>query len=304
MAQAQATIQPVASFKIYLVRVCYKHYTASAQDKDVCMATRLKIIWDGEVKGLNEHRLSVDAFGQTIVRLLPLLRRIASGIVTKALETERTLKGRYAEAARGIDIELAGIEQNCSGISAIVTYDPPFPFQPNLLGDLDARAAIEFCESVEWESKGVPKDSNVRDWLQALPAGIRYQKYSVEDESGGPLREPVEITDVHLAETPAMLPCLVRFSGQVIALGVEPGKSEIRLRKADGHTVSLSATNDQVLAAWNLRETRVRVLAVLTAERKLLTIEQDDAPEFVVTDGLVQEHVFQKWDEVLRRLAQ
>jgi len=304
VAQAQATIQPVASFKIYLVRVCYKLYTGCAQDKDVCMATRLKIIWDGDVKGLNEHRLSIDAFGYAIVKLLPLLRRIASGIVTKALGTERSLKGRYAEAARRIDIEIVGIEQNCSGISAIVTFDPPFPFQPDLLGDLDARAAVEFCDSVEWESKGVPKDSNVRDWLHDLPDGIRYQKYVVEDESGNTIREPVEITDIHLAETQTALPCLVRYSGHVIALGFEPGKSEIRLKKADGGTVNLLATNDQVLIAWSLRETRVRVLAVQTIERKLLTIEEDDAPEFVVTDELAQEYVFQKWDEVLRRLAQ
>lgn len=268
------------------------------------MATRLKIIWDGEVKGLSEHRLSIDAFGQTVVRLLPLLRRIASGILTKALETERTLKGRYAEAARHIDIEIADIEQNCSGISAIVTFAPPFPFQSNFLGDLDARAAIEFCDSVEWETKGVPKDSNVRDWLYALPDGIRYQKYTVEDESGKQLREPVEVTNVQLAEAPNLLPCLTKYSGHVIALGFEPGKSEIRLKKADGGTVNLSATKEQVLAAWNLREARVRVLAVQTSERKLLTIQKDDAPEIEVTDELVQEHIFQRWDEVLRRLAQ
>lgn len=267
------------------------------------MATRLKIIWDGETKGLNEHRLSVDAFGQTLVRLLPLLRRIASGIVTKALETERTLKGRYAEAARHIDIEIAKIEDNCSGISALITFSPPFPVQANFLGDLDERAAIEFCESVEWESKGIPKDSNVRDWLAHLPTGINYQKYNVEDESGKPLRETI-ITDVQLAEAPSLLPSLAEYTGQVVALGLEPGKSEIRLKKADGHTVTLLATKEQVMAAWELRESKVRVLAVQSGERKLLSIQKDDAPEFVATDELVEQHVFQKWGEVLRRLAQ
>lgn len=267
------------------------------------MATRLKIIWDGETKGLTEHRLSVDAFGQPLVRLLPLLRRIASGIVTKALETERTLKGRYAEAARHIDIEIAGIEDNCSGISALITFTPPFPVQASFLGDLDARAAIEFCDSVELESKGVPKDSNVRDWLANLPIGINYQKYNVEDESGKPLRETV-ITDVQLAQAPSLLPCLAKYTGHVVALGLEPGKSEIRLKKADGHTVRLLATKEQVMAAWELRESKVRALAVQSGEQKLLSIQKNDAPEFIVTDELVEQYVFQKWGEVLRRLAQ
>lgn len=269
------------------------------------MATRLKIIWDGDVEGLSEHRISVAKFGPSIINLLKLLRRIASDIVTKAIpNTERTLKGRYAKAAENIDIEIARIEQNSSGLSLAISFTPPPHYQDSLLGDLEARAAIEFCDSIESESNGVLKNSNVRDWLDALPSGLQQQKYYVENEAGVELRRPVILTDVQLAERPQEMPYLAKQTGNVIALGFEPGKTEIRLKRDDGGTLIFSATQEQVLTAWRLRDVRVRVLFVKAKDRRLLNIQSVEENEFEVTDRHVNEHIFQRWPELLRRLAQ
>ncbi len=269
------------------------------------MTTRLKIIWDGDVKGLDQHRVSVDAFGVPIFRLLKLVRRIASNIVTKAIpSSERTLQGRYAEVARKMDIEIAGVEQGSGGLAFVIDYVPPPMDQGHLFGDLATRAAIEFCDSIEMESKGIPKDSNVRDWLYSLPSGLTSQKYQVEDETGKELHPPVIITNVQLAEKPQEMPHLAKNTGSVVALGFEPGKEEVRVKKDDGGTVTLFATSDQVLKAWQLRDARVRVMFVKSKNRRLLSIQNAEDEEFTPTDELVDKHIFQRWQVLLHRLAQ
>ena len=268
------------------------------------MATKLKIIWDGDVKGLAEHRISVSAFGPAITRLTQVLRRIATDIVKNGLpSSERTHQGRYASEAKNIDIEIASIEGGSAGISALVTFSPQHPYQFTVFGNLDERVALEFVDSVEKESKGIWKDQGVRKYLHALPQGLTKQRYTVTDQQDRELRSPVEISDVHLTERPRVVPCVTRHYGSIIAIGFEPGKTEVRLKRLDGKIVVFSATKEQVTAAWNLRDIQVKVLAVSKGQNRLLKLEEATAEDFSVTAESVHTHIFQRWDGLLQRLA-
>lgn len=269
------------------------------------MATRLKIIWDGDVKGLSEHRISVSAFGFAITRLNQVLRRIASSLVKNAISsTERTLQGRYADEAKNIEIEIAAIEAGSGGISALVTFTPSPMYQFSVFGNLDELATLEFIESVEKESQGIMRDASVRKYLHALPPGLISQKYIAEDESGAQLRAPLEISTLHLAELPKTTACLTKHHGNIVAIGFEPGKTEVRLKRTDGKTVILAATKEQVLAAWELRDSNVKALAVSAGRYRLVSLKSADEADFEVTAEQVNAQIFQKWDELLRRLAQ
>ena len=57
------------------------------------MATRLEIQYDGTVPGLNEHRLSLSAFGPSLNALLRAIRRIATNMVGDALGQADVSKG-------------------------------------------------------------------------------------------------------------------------------------------------------------------------------------------------------------------
>lgn len=269
------------------------------------MATKLKIIWDGDVKGLAEHRISVSAFGPAIIRLTQVLRRIASDIVKNGLpNSQRSVQGRYASEAKNIDIEIESIEVGSGGIGALVTFTPEHPYQFSVFGNLDERVALEFVDSVEKESKGIWQDQGVWKYLHSLPQGLTKQTYSVTDGQGKDLRVPVEIADVRLTEMPRTAPSLCRHFGSIVAIGFEPGKTEVRVKRLDGKTITLAATAEQVLAAWELRDVQVKALSVYKGQHRLLKLQVAEEEDFEVTPEAVNTHIFQRWDNLLRRLAQ
>lgn len=269
------------------------------------MATKLKIIWDGDVKGLAEHRISVSAFGPAITRLTQVLRRIASDIVKSGLSnSQRSVQGRYASEAKSIDIEIESIEVGSGGLGALVTFTPEHPYQFSVFGNLDERVALEFVDSVEQESRGIWQNQGVRKYLQSLPQGLTKQTYAVTDEQGRNLRIPVEIADVHLTEMPRTAPSICRHYGSIVAIGFEPGKTEVRVKRLDGKMVTFAATPEQVQTAWELKDAQVKVLSVYKGQHRLLKLQRATEEDFEVTSEAVDTHIFQRWDNVLRRLAQ
>src|SRR5258707_6883318 len=107
------------------------------------MATSLEIKYDGTVPGLDEHRLSLSAFGPSLNALLRALRRIATNMVGDALGSQDVSKGRLKGTAKHIDIEIESITHGSSGVSGLVTLTPPPGAQMPLLSDLTDRAMAE-----------------------------------------------------------------------------------------------------------------------------------------------------------------
>jgi hypothetical protein len=265
------------------------------------MAAELKITWDGSTPGLAEHRLSLAAFGYPLELLLAALRRIATQMVSTAIDTEHPKTGRFANLARQLDIELVSVEGNSGGFNSVVTFAQP-PGELPLFMDLPERATTELLESIEQESKGVARNWAVRKYLYALPRGLNKQLYELHDN--GTEKKRVTISDISLTDIPPSdMPSLVEYEGSVVGVGFSPGRSEVKV-KSDSSSPSLDATDEQVVAALQMRKANIRVLGVHDGKRaRLLSIANASSPRFKITPEEIEKHIFKRWEGVFARLA-
>jgi hypothetical protein len=261
---------------------------------------QLRIRWDGDVKGLAEHRISLAAFGQPLAFLLQALRRIATQMVSNAVDAEHPKFGRFTNQARQLDIELAKMEEGSGGFDAIVSFSQPLDELP-LFGDVPERATIELLDSIDQERQGIPRNSAVQRYLKSLPLEVHKQLY--EFHENGHVKKRVEFGDIKVTEIPPELPSLVQYEGSIVGVGFEPGRSEVRI-KSESAIPSLDATDVQVEAALNMRRNKIRVLGVHDGKRsRLLQIARARDPRFKVTPEAIKEHIFDKWAEAFEQLS-
>lgn len=264
------------------------------------MDSEIKIRWDGEVAGVAEHRLSLAAFGEPMTNLLAALRRIATQMVSTALETDRPKSGRFANLARQIDIEITTIEGGSTGFNGLVSFRQP-PDELPLFADLPERAVTELLDSIDRESHGHTANWAVRKYLSSLPSSIHTQTYELLE--GGKSKKILQIGDVKLAEIPDEFPFLREVEGSVVGLGFEPGKPEVRV-KGETASANFDATDEQVELALSIRKDEIRSLGVYGGKRaRLLRIAKSSEPRFQVTDKAIEDHIFQRWSGVFARLA-
>jgi hypothetical protein len=97
------------------------------------------------------------------------------------------------------------------------------------------------------------------------------------------------------------LPFVAEFTGNIMGIDLEPGKTTVRIKGLDGREETLSATATQADLASKLRDRPVRVLAVgRRANLRLLRMQEADKPW---TSPPLEAAIFGKWDGLLRRLA-
>ena len=264
------------------------------------VASEIKIRWDGDIPGVQEHRLSIGAFGEALFQLVLALRRIATQMVTSAVDpADRPSTGRFANLARGLDIEISEIKGGSSGFDGTVTFMQPPDFLP-LFEDLPQRAAFELLDSIEREGKGQPSNWAVHKFLTLLPPGLHHQVY---EYTNGASSKRVELGDVKLAEVPEEYPFLRELGGDVVGVGFEPGRSEVRI-KGDGPTIVCDADEAQVETALQLRHQPVRCLGVHAGKHtRLLRITKASEPGFTATPEMLEEHIFKRWSGLFARLA-
>lgn len=264
------------------------------------MSSEIKIRWDGDVPGVAEHRMSLAAFGEPLTNLLAALRRIATQLVSTAVEHERPKSGRFANIARQLDIEVTTIEGNSTGFNGVVAFYQP-PEELPLFADLPERAVSELLDSIERESKGQAANWAVRKYLSSLPRAIHHQTYDLYEN--GAVKKHIEIGDVNLTELPEEPPTLREVTGSIVGVGFEPGRSEVRV-KGEAAFLSFDASDEQVETALAIRKETVRSLGVHDGKRaRLLQIIPSSAPRFQVNDRTVEEYIFKRWNGVLARLA-
>jgi hypothetical protein len=265
------------------------------------MASQLRVRWDGDVPGIAERRLSLNAFGQSLEALLVALRRIATQMVGNAVGAESPKAGRFANLARQLDIEITDLEHNSTGFDSIVTFSQP-PDELPLFADLPGRAVLELLDSIERESKGQPANYSVRKFLSTLPSGVHRQVYELHDN--GTTRKRIELGEIKILELPQDLPILREIEGNIVGVGFEPGRSEVRV-KTEGMTTSLSAQPDVVDRALSIRHDRVRAMSIHVGGRaRLISLELASKKRMEFTPEIVEEHLFGRWNDVLARLAQ
>lgn len=263
------------------------------------MPTRLNIILDGDAPGLPEHALSVGAFGEPLARLVMALQRIASGLVKDALGGEEygSRGGRYAPEGRSVDLEIISVTGNSplDLATRIVARTLPGANMP-LFDDLTGRTADRFIEAVDQESKGRPYNKLVRRYLASMPPGVRSQQYISETGTSA------SFGTVELPSVSRQLPYLQEFTGAVVGLGFEPGRSEVRFKTDEG-SVSCAASVEQVEEAIPYRGASVRALAVRGPKARLLALAPIDQPFAKPPRERVNEYLFERWADLLKRLA-
>ncbi len=264
------------------------------------MAVQLDIVWDGDAPGLQEHRLSLGAFGEALTCLLAALRRIATNIVGDAVEGEAAEVGRFANAARQLDIQIESIKEGSSGFAGLVSIHTPQGESMQLFDDLPQVAGTQLLEAVELESKGTLKNSGVRRYLRALPVGVYRQTY-VLHHNGHEFKR-VELHSMALSDLLSDLPYLAELSGRIVGVGFEPGRNEIRIKSDEGRNFTLSASALQVDNALELRSSPIKALAVMQeGGSRLLRLQAAGAGWSMPSR---EEAIYGKWNALLGRLAQ
>lgn len=268
----------------------------------------LRITFDGDFPGLQEGGLSIASFGESMPKLLAAYRRIASGIVSDAIDRPGYGKGggKYAREAEHIDLELTALTHNspltlelrCSARPTDI--QPPPMFSEDLLED----AGKQLLRSIDLESKGQPRNAHVRRYLQSLPKGLRTQAYrlSRNNEEIG----KVIVSMVSLVEE-VEWPVFEMIKGSITGVGFEPGNLEVRGKSEDGKTsFSAHAVAPDVEKALLLRGQTVE--AVLwresTKKAQLVGIGEVGSRHTITDPEKNKQAIFREWDEALRRLSQ
>lgn len=265
------------------------------------MDSKLTITWDGNVPGLPEHRLSVDAFGDALKLLLIAYRRIASNMLREAVGAEGKADKRLRKTASWLDLQIVDVLANSSGIAAAGVLTVPPGESRNLFEDLSTRAGIALLEAIEAEAHGHLQSKAVRNYLGALPVGITHQRYKFS--ANGTTRKEIEFGDLELANTNGEMPHLLEATGQIISVGFEPGEPFIQIDCEHGK-MRFSATAEQVESAISLRGRVVSAVAVARGKRaRLLNVRLGSEEVEPLTSEQIEETLFVRWDELLKRLA-
>lgn len=267
------------------------------------MTTRIEIHLEGDAPGLPEHALSLAGFVEPLNLLLRAIRRVGSGLLTDALGPRYGIKGgRHAALAAKLDFQIDRLSGN-SPLHFGGEIVQPGAELPPLFPDLNLftdEVGETLLRAIEREGQGKPVNEVVRLYLAALPEGVRHQRYELRKSTGQTTE--VSLGTMEIAKEPEPLPYIQEVVGDIVGVGFEPGRPEVRL-KADTATLACAATNEQVEHALNLRGEPVRALVVQSDKTKLLRLGRPDDPPFVPTEQDEEEHLFKRWHELLSRLA-
>ena len=258
--------------------------------------TQLDIVWEGSVRGLTQHRVSLTEFGPAMTQLLVATRRITSQILLNAHEA--TEVGRLANAAKHMDIELVSVKEGSSGFESVLAFETP-DNQDLLFGRLVEDVGSELMEAVRLESEGVYRNSAVRKYLALLPKGLEHQSYRLHD-NGREIKR-VEVGAMRLPAIPIPSAALLQATGNVVGVGFEPGKPEVRI-KGEGVTFTATASERQIEKALKSRGQEVSALAVASeAGSRLIALKTADERE--ARRGKAAAAVFSKWQGAFKALA-
>ena len=145
----------------------------------------------------------------------------------------------------------------------------------------------------------MPRTIACASTLKSLPEGLVSQRYVYTNR-----RELSKSLSLELCVC-LKLPTsthLIEVSGELVGVGFEPGKTEIKVRaNSTGDVVTVAATPSEVDAALSLRGSQITALAVVEPQRsRLLRLGAFSS----MNQGDRLDYVFRTWSETLHRLAQ
>jgi hypothetical protein len=184
----------------------------------------------------------------------------------------------------------------------VVEIDPPQ--QRPLIEDLGERSVARFLDGLKLEAKGTVAHYRVRKYLRSLPEGVTRQTYVQRRQDGSTVIE-VDLGEVHLREQAQVATShLIQVIGEIIGVGFEPARNEVKVRAFSGEAVTLSASSEQVSEAIAMRGSEVACLGVVDHNGRMRLLRLGGAPERLLDAAARAEYVFNRWNGVLTRLAQ
>ena len=98
------------------------------------------------------------------------------------------------------------------------------------------------------------------------------------------------------------MPYLVELSGKIVGVGFEPGTNTVKIKSDDGRHFTFLASPLHINNALDLRSLPIKVLAVMQENGcRLLRLQEAGMPWPIPSR---EDSIFNKWDGLLRRLAQ
>jgi hypothetical protein len=272
------------------------------------MGVQLKVAFDGTTPGLEEHRLSISAFAEPLKYLLLALQRTASAILASASEDPDygSRGGKFADAAKLLDLELAAVDVGSASPTFVCTArprggaQPPLPHVDMSRYDLTEAAIERLIRDIDAERSGKLRSASARKYLRSLPEGVTSQRYIAT--SGDKVLVDIGFGTATIAEAPAPLPRLIKIIGSVVSVGFDPGQSFVAI-KTGTKTVRCMATAEQVETAISLRAAPV-ALAVLDGEKPSVVWIKGSGKIHVPTLDETIEHLHSSWKRTLEVLAQ
>jgi hypothetical protein len=258
------------------------------------MALEFRITFRGDAPGLSDHRLSLIAFAKALDRLGYAFQRTASGMLAGGQMFGR---GKIADAARGLDLELTTIEDNCVSLQfTCVDRGPQVPLgEPSLA----QRTLARLLDDIKAECSGTEQNPAVRAYVQELPIGVVRQEYKVFKD-GQIVSELSCGSAPHVEESD--LPRLVQLRGFVVGTGFPPGPITVWLRSGE-KTLRFYCERKHVDYCLSLRERPVRA-AVLMGPDRIVWVRPDDVPHEKPSIDESIRFAQENWSRTLDILAQ
>lgn len=262
------------------------------------MAVQLKIRFDGTTEGVSEHKLELGAFGDALKQLVASIRRIASSMVTEAMEQPH---GRLARGAE-LRVFLDSISGGCVQLNMEVAAPPvPVGFSGNLFDDLAERTAEKFIKALGDEGRGVTRSAQARKFLSFIPSGVTSQKY--EAWSDGKLLCEATLGAVKLADEMVDFPVVVKAEAKIAGITFEPNL-EVRFDAGGGTKFTCSASRDMIDKAIVLHKETVAIVATLLGNKgRLLWIGEPSSFPAPMSKNERSNHVLSRWKNTLAELA-
>jgi hypothetical protein len=97
---------------------------------------------------------------------------------------------------------------------------------------------------------------------------------------------------------------LRKAEGDIVGVGFDPGRNEVRVKPESGNLAVLGSASEQVDGALEMRHSKVRTLSVQTVKGvRLISLRRASDPAFKFDPETATRQIFTRWDKVLKKLA-
>ena len=251
--------------------------------------------FDGE-PGLANHRISIGSLALPLNQLLKATRRIASDIIMAA-QKANSGRGRYADAARAIDLQLEQMANACVEIDIIRSLTNHSPAKGNCFhADILSQSDESDCQTI-WKAKVTvsfatpPSELFGVAALAADDAAVPSVSKLSGSQQSGSLDNSVARNDT--------IPPTLSIVGVFRVFHSHP----VRLRCGSARRWGLarcSAAEESIERALSVRSMSVDVLLERTSEKPILLWLKKKGERSTETNDKKREHVFRRWDTVLK----